>query len=104
MTTWLYQALRRASRVALLLAPLLGTTACVSGQPVRTLEDGTLQVSCPGGYNDWSACQAAAQKKCGEGKFRVVNQISNEGGAVGVGDWSHEGSEVARVMEFRCVP
>ena len=67
------------------------------------VRDGALAVDCPGGYHDWSACHAAAEARCGQGGYRVIGQTTNEGGAVGRGDWSREGSEVARTMEFRCL-
>ena len=35
--------------------------------------------------------------------YRVISQTSNEGGELGRGDRSREGSEVARTMEFRSV-
>jgi len=80
---------------------LLGLTAC-SGNPVRALDDGLLQVDCNGGYHDWSKCYTAARQYCGEREYRIVAQISDEGGAVGTRDWSREGSEVSRTLEFRC--
>ena len=103
MTAPFRDAHRRTAGAALLVATIL-LTACAAPHPVRTLGDGALQVDCPGGYHDWSACHAAARKYCGKREYRVVSQTSNEGGAVGRGDWSREGSEVARTMEFRCVP
>jgi len=81
---------------------LLALAGCVASHPVRTLEDGLLQVDCPGGYHDWSVCHASARKHCGKRGFRIVAQVSDEGGAVGTRDWSREGSEVSRTMEFRC--
>lgn len=85
----------------LALCTLLGLAAC-SGNPVRALDDGLLQVDCDGGYHDWSRCHAAARQYCGEREYRIVAQISDEGGAVGTRDWSREGSEVSRTLEFRC--
>jgi hypothetical protein len=92
MTRWLGGALFCAMVLA----------GCSSRSPVRTLDDGLLQVDCHGGYHDWSACHAAARRYCGDGGFRIVAQISDEGGKVGTRDWSREGSEVSRTMEFRC--
>jgi hypothetical protein len=69
---------------------------------VREVDDGLLQVDCPGGYHDWSGCLAAARRHCGDQGFRIVAEISDEGGSVGTRDWSSEGSEVSRTLEFRC--
>jgi len=95
--------LRLSFRVVASLASfaLLGSSGC-GGNPVRALDDGLLQVDCDGGYHDWSRCHAAARRYCGEGEYRIVAQISDEGGAVGSRDWSREGSEVSRTLEFRC--
>lgn len=82
---------------------LLAMAGCAAPHPVRSLPEGALAVDCPGGYHDWSACHAAAEARCGAAGYRVIGQTTNEGGAVGRGDWSREGSEVARTMEFRCV-
>jgi len=92
-----------AVRAVALAIALLAVAACAAKHPVRTLSDGALAVDCNGGYHDWSACHAAAEAHCGKRAYRVISQTSNEGGAVGRGDWSREGSEVARTMEFRCV-
>jgi hypothetical protein len=85
----------------LALYGLLGLPGC-SSKPVRELDDGLLQVDCNGGYHDWSRCYAAAHQYCGAREYRIVAQISDEGGAVGTRDWSREGSEVSRTLEFRC--
>lgn len=74
-----------------------------SSNKVDELPDGTLRVECDGGYHDWSRCFAAAERACAGKQYQVTAQISDEGGAVGVGDWSREGSEVSRTMEFRCL-
>lgn len=91
---------------------LLGLVAagCAGTPDVRALPDGDLQVDCPGGYHDWSACQSAARRYCARQSdasgqplsFRVVGQISDEGGSVGTRDWSQAGSVVTRTMAFRC--
>lgn len=94
---------------------VIGLLGCVvagcAGTPeVRALPDGDLQVDCPGGYHDWSACQSAARRYCARQtdasgrplSFRVVGQISDEGGSVGTRDWSQAGSVVTRRMAFRC--
>lgn len=75
---------------------------CASGRNVTVLPDGTSQARCNGGYHDWSACYRSAQRYCGKRGYRITAQISDEGGAVGVGDWSRAGSEVSRTLEFRC--
>jgi hypothetical protein len=94
---------RPARRALGLAIALLAMASCAAPHRVRSLPDGALAVDCPGGYHDWSACHAAAEARCGAGGYRVIGQTTNEGGAVGRGDWSREGSEVARTMEFRCV-
>jgi len=93
---------RRTGRAALLVLCAVCLGACAKS-PVRALEDGILQVDCDGGYHDWSACYAAAQRHCGDRTYEIVAQVSDEGGAVGTRDWSREGSVVSRSMEFRCV-
>jgi hypothetical protein len=85
---------------------------CAGNPQVRALPDGDLQVDCPGGYHDWSACRSAARRYCARQSdasgqplsFRVVGQISDEGGSVGTRDWSQAGSVVTRTMAFRCAP
>lgn len=94
---------RRPIRGVALVIALLAVAACAAKHPVRTLSGDALAVDCNGGYHDWSACHAAAEAHCGKRAYRVISETSNEGGAVGRGDWSREGSEVARTMEFRCV-
>jgi hypothetical protein len=81
----------------------LSLAGCATPNPVRALPDGTYQVDCPGSYHDWSTCYVSAEKQCGARAYRIVQEISDEGGAVGRGDWSREGSEVSRTLEFRCV-
>lgn len=91
----------RPGRVTLLLCTL-ALAGCVTTSPVRTVEGGLLQVDCDGGYHDWSVCFAAARKHCGDPGYRIVAQVTDEGGTVGTRDWSQEGSVVSRTMEFRC--
>ena len=76
--------------------------ACSSAAPVTVLEDGSLRVACPGGYHDWSRCEAAARSQCGAGGYQELGRISDEGGNVGTRDWSQAGSDVTRSMTFRC--
>lgn len=94
----------RASRTggATLLLCTLALAGCGTTSPVRTVDGGLLQVDCDGGYHDWSTCFATAGKHCGDAGYRIVAQISDEGGTVGTRDWSREGSVVSRTMEFRC--
>ncbi|MBX3707965.1 MAG: hypothetical protein KF911_15135 [Pseudomonadales bacterium] len=90
---------RRFGLAALALITLVG---CAGGGKVRPLGDGLLQVSCPGGFHDWSACHAAARRHCGAAGYAIEAQVSDEGGSVGRRDWSQAGSEVSRSMDFRC--
>ena len=85
------------------LALALCLAGCATPNPVRALPDGSYQVDCPGSYHDWSTCYVSAEKQCGARAYRIVQEITDEGGAVGRGDWSREGSEVSRTLEFRCV-
>ncbi len=84
------------------MAALLMLAACAGGGPVRALSGDTLAVDCHGGYHNWSACRTAAERHCGKRGYAMVAQFTDEGGAVGTRDWSQEGSEVSRTMEFRC--
>ncbi|MGA0840276.1 MAG: hypothetical protein ACO3P1_10325 [Pseudomonadales bacterium] len=93
--------LRRVAGV-LVFGLLLG--GCRAAAPVTVLDDGTLRVACPGGYHDWSRCEAAARNQCGTGAYQELGRISDEGGNVGSRDWSREGSDVTRSMTFRCLP
>ena len=101
MMSALHTRAPRPGSVALLLCTL-ALAGCGTTSPVGTVEGGLLRVDCDGGYHDWSACFAAASKHCGDPGYRIVAQISDEGGAVGTRDWSREGSVVSRTMEFRC--
>lgn len=92
--------MQRARAGALGAAILLA--ACSSAAPVTVLGDGSLRVACPGGYHDWSRCEAAARSQCGAGGYQELGRISDEGGNVGTRDWSQAGSDVTRSMTFRC--
>ncbi|HAR30999.1 MAG TPA: hypothetical protein DCR65_05700 [Gammaproteobacteria bacterium] len=94
---------RRLRTAAGALTAALLLAACSTAAPVTALEDGSLRVGCPGGYHDWSRCEAAARAQCGAGGYQELGRISDEGGNVGTRDWSQAGSDVSRSMTFRCV-
>lgn len=82
---------------------LLLLTACAATQDVSRNADGTVSIRCAGGYHDWSACHARAERVC-PGRFEIVSRVSNEGSSgVGTRDWSAAGSVVERTMVVRCV-
>jgi hypothetical protein len=80
-----------------------GTSGCAFSGDLQTLDDGSYQVDCSGGYHDWSACNEAARRACRGRGVEVLSQVSNEASqGVGSRDWSAAGSEVSRSMNFRC--
>jgi hypothetical protein len=84
---------------ALVAALALG--GCSAGGGVRENPDGTLSIDCAGGYYDWTACHARAERACGQ--YEIVARVSNEGSSgVGTRDWSAEGSVVTRTLVVRC--
>jgi hypothetical protein len=95
-------AANSATRLAAALSMVVLLGACRAAAPVTVLDDGSLRVACPGGYHDWSRCEAAARSECGAGGYEVLGRISDEGGNVGTRDWSQAGSDVTRSMTFRC--
>jgi len=85
------------------LSFVLGISGCAFSGNLQTLDDGSYQVDCSGGYHDWSACNEAARRACRGGGVEVLSQVSNEASqGVGSRDWSAAGSEVSRSMNFRC--
>ena len=83
---------------------LLALAGCASSG-VRHNEDGTLSITCSGGYHDWSGCHQRAAHACRPDGVQIHSAVSNEGSSgVGSRDWSAEGSEVTRTLVVRCVP
>lgn len=96
-------AMKRLLWVGLACPVTLVALAGCASDGVRRDDDGSITISCAGGYHDWSGCFSRAESACKSRGFEILSRVSNEGSdGVGSRDWSTEGSEVQRTMIIRC--
>lgn len=84
-------------KLGLLAAAMLALGGCANKQAQPGDEIG---VTCHG--QEWALCFRKADKRCGSGRYQLVNQITDAGSSAGNNNSLIHGTFVQRTLVARC--